>query len=548
MDNSSNGPKTPALLLVLLAVLSLPGCERRSEPGSAKGSGAPHRGGTLVVAWTAEPGGVNELTNGINQLNGELNSQFFLHLLEEQPDFEKHPPTFRPQLARSFEWSRDHKTLTFRLRENVVWSDGVPVTADDVRFTWQAQIDPAIAWDSSFMKAAITDVEVVGSHVVRYHFARAYAKQLLDVNEGPILPKHVWGQLPFAQWRDSADWFKQHVVSDGPFLLGSWKQQQEIVLLRNPRYFEPGRPYLDRVVLRVLPDLSSRMTQLLNGDLDYISGISPRDARRVQASARLALTSYWFRTWVGVTWNNSNPLFSDPEIRRALTLAIDRQTLVDTIWGEYGRISATPIVSAVWASDHKLTPWPYDPEGARRILAANGWKDTNGDGVLDRGGKAFTFELASNTGNGERADAMVMIQDQLRKVGIAAHPQLLELNTLSREVDAGHFDAVIFGLAIDTSLDLTSLFHSKSIGSGNGPRYKNPEVDRLIERAMSRPDIVDSSADLQRIQEILHRDQPYTFLWESKRLNGFNRRVQGANPNLLSSLFHLEDWWVETRP
>ncbi|HEX2643429.1 MAG TPA: ABC transporter substrate-binding protein [Thermoanaerobaculia bacterium] len=553
----SSMPRAMRLLAVsfLAALLGLAACTDKPEKAGGTDSVAtsatstPQRGGSVILGWTAEPGSANEVLAGSTAVTDEVLGRVFLHLVEEQPDFEEHPPTFAPQLARSYEWSADHKTLTFHLRDDVVWTDGVPVTAEDVRWTWQAQTSPEVAWPSSFMKESITDVEVVDPHTVRFHFSHAYAKQLLDVNEGAIIPKHAWSKLPFSKWRESADWFRQHAVSNGPFFIASWTPQQEIVLERNPTYFEKDLPHLDRVVIRIVPDQASLMTQFFNGDIDFLPQIgSPADARRVAADPDLELISFWYRVTVAVAWNLKNPLFSDPDVRRALTLAIDRQTVVDTLYGDLGRVADSPIVTNVWAHDRSLKPWPYDPAEAGRILAAKGWKDTDGDGILDRGGKPFSFVLTSNAGNQARNDAAVMIQSQLKKVGIRVEPRVLEFNTQVEDADAGRFDATIAGLGMDTSLDLTGYFHTKAIDDGsNYPQYSNPEMDQLIDRAMARPDIAQSVDDLHRIQQIAHRDLPYTLLWESKRLNAVNRRVQNVKPNVLFSLFNLKEWWVRPR-
>jgi peptide/nickel transport system substrate-binding protein len=517
-----------------------------ADPGHPASAGdVPQRGGTVVVGLPSDIKGVNELCVPTGGLNDEVLFRVFLHLLKEYPDFEQHPPTLAPQLARSYEWSPDHKTLTFHLREDVVWSDGVPVTAEDVRFTWQAEIDKDVAWDASYMKTAITDVEVVDPHTARFHFSHAYSKQLLDVNEGVILPKHAWGQLPFAQWRTHADWFRQHIVSDGPFRLQSWTPQQELVLVRNQSYYDHSRPYLERVVLRIVPDAGSLSAQFFSGAVDFIPQVSPGDAERIKKDPRLELISFWYRLVVALAWNNQRPPFNDPEVRRALTLAIDRKTIAETLFGPYARVATSPYVGQVWAHDKSITPLPYDPAEARRILAARGFRDSDGDGVLDKNGKPFAFDLVSNAGNRQRNDAAVMIQNQLQKIGVRAQPRVLEFNSMVSQLNAGNYDATIAGMGMDTSLDLTGNFATKSIEEGsNYARYSNPEIDRLIVQAMARPNIVDSRADLLRIQEILHRDQPYSLLWESQRLNGINRRVRGAKPNVLFSLFNLEDWWV----
>ncbi|HEY4594317.1 MAG TPA: ABC transporter substrate-binding protein, partial [Thermoanaerobaculia bacterium] len=191
-------------------------------------------------------------------------------------------------------------------------------------------------------------------------------------------------------------------------------------------------------------------------------------------------------------------------------------------------------------------PWPYDRQEAARILTAKGWKDTDGDGVLDKDGKPFAFELLTNTGNQIRSDATVMIQNQLRKVGVRATPRPIEFNTLAAQTIAGKYEATMMGLTIDTSLDLRSNYHSEAIQEGsNFQRYRNPEVDRLIETATSQPEIKAELPYLYKIQEIVHREQPVTFLWESQRLTAVNKRVKNVHPTATFSFFNLQEWWIE---
>ena len=545
------------ILLPILVAALLAACgNNKEETGRPAGGGpsqsaeTPRRGGTVVTGWTTEPLGLNDLIFATTSVGSEVLFRVFQHLVEEQPDFTEHPATFAPQLAESWEFSDDHKTLTFHLRKNLVWSDGAPLTAEDVRFTWQAQINPAVTWDSAYMKEHIRDVEVVDPVTVRFHFSHAYAKQMLDANEGLILPKHLWSQLPFEKWRESPDWFRQHHVASGPFKVESWTPQQEMVLVRNERYWEKDRPYLDRAILRFVPDAGNLLSQFLNGELDFIPQVSPSDASRIQARPDLTLVPFWSNLYVLVAWNGARQPFSDPEVRRALTLAIDRQAIVDTLLpGGTGRVGISPILQAIWAHDKTLKPWPYDPDEARRILAAKGWKDTDGDGILDRGGKKFSFELTSNAGNQSRNDAAVMIQQQLRRVGIEAMPRILEFNALVTDTRSGHYDGSVTGLSIDTSLDLSGSFHSRAIPSGeNFFRYSNPEVDRLIDRAAQEVELQNALPYLHQVEQLIHRDQPATFLWESQRLAAVNKRVHDARPNLQAGLFNLKDWWIEPRP
>ena len=535
--------RTFAVIGVLAAATFGCGGERAGTPAPAP---LPTR---AVGATIADLSGVNELLAADIQFTTDILDQLFVQLLSEQADFTEHPPTFAPELAQSYDWSPDHRQLTFHLRADAVWSDGVPITAEDVRWTWQAQISPDIAWSYADLKDAISDVEVVDPHTVRYHFREAYTTQLLDAIEGKILPKHAWEQIPFSEWRQRADWFRDHLVTSGPFLLAAWKPGEEIVLARNERYFDPAQPKLDRVVFRVAPDAASHIEQLLAGTLDFACGVTPVDAARIAPREDLRIVAFDNRQYDYVCWNTLRPPFDDPEIRRALTLAIDRQALVDTLFKGYARVASSPIPSNFWAHDPALAPLPYDPAEARRILAAKGFGDRDGDGIVERQGKPFAFELSTNSSNRIRSAAVVLIQEQLRKVGIAATPRTLEIHALTEANRAHDFDATMSGWAIDTTLDLKPYFHStESAGGYNIGSYRNTEVDRLLEAARRTPTPQDALPDLLRIQQVLHAEQPYTFLWEPQRLCAVRSDLADVHPNPISAYFNLPAWQRRVTP
>ncbi len=422
----------------------------------------------------------------------------------------------------------------------------MPVTAEDVRFTWQAQTDPNLAWPSAYLKASIQDVEVVDPLTVRFHYSKVSPDQFNTTAEGVVLPQHAWGKLPFARWRESSEFFLHNLVVDGPFKLERWTPQQEVVLVRNERYFDSDLPRLDRVVLRLIPEKSNQVNQLLAGDLQFVEQIPVQDIPRVEASKATRVESYWHRVYSYVAWNLQHPMFADRRVRQALTMAIDRQRIIDTQWGRWARIATSPVVANNWAHDDSIEAWPYDPGRARALLAEAGWTDHDGDGTLDKGGRPFSFELMTNQGNQERINAVVMIQEQLKKVGIDARPRVVEFNAMNDWIGNQHFDAALSAWAMPTSLDMGYAFASSEIGGGGGnfSAYSNPEVDRLIEQMAGLPDLASAQPILNRIQEILHRDQPMTFMWESKRVNGVDRRLHDTQPNLLGSLWYLRRWWL----
>ncbi len=542
-DGRRRWPLPPAALAAALLAVGCGG-GGGSDPPVADG-GRPRSGGTLVVGASSDVRSVNQVLTAGTTFEQAILDQMFLRLFEEQPDYAEHPPTLAPQLAASQVWSEDRSELTIELRDDVFWSDGTPVSADDVRWTWQAQTSPDVAWPYASMKDSIVDVEVLGPRRLRVRFATASPSQLSDLNEGVILPRHAWSELPLADWRANNRWFQEHLVVNGPFTLESWEPQQQIVLRRNERYHVAGQPYLDRVVFRIVPQQANQIRQLLAGELDFVDHVGAAEAHKIQASPVTRLIAYWHRQYNYICWNVRRPLFAETAVRQALTMAIDRQALIDALSFGHARIATSPIISSVWAHDDRLEPWPYDPAAARRLLAEQGWRDGDGDGVLERNGRPFSFDLSTNADSTIRVDAAVLIQDQLRRVGVDAQVRRIEFTTLV-DMNLEHdFDATLGGWGIDTSLDLTYAFHSDSYENGhNFGGYSNPELDGLIEATRREIDPAARLELLHRAQGIIHRDQPYTFLWEPQRLAAVNRRVRNAQPNPLSSYFHLQEWWL----
>ena len=488
--------------------------------------------------------GVNPLISGADSQTTAVLDRLFLHLFEEQPDYTEHPPTFAPRLVESFEWSADTTLLDLELRSDVSWSDGAPVTAEDVRWTWQAQTDPDLAWGYAQSKDNIRDVEVIAPHKLRIHFRQPSPSQMAELNEGVILPKHLWSQLPFSQWRSNESWFREHLVVNGPFELESWTRQEQIVLRRNEAYYEPGLPRLDRVVFRVVPQKQNQLGELVAGEVDFVEQVPPAEVSRLQQQG-IQILRFWARQFNYICWNTRRPLFADPEVRRALTLAIDRQEIVEALWYGFARVAVSPLLTSTWAHDPDLEALPFDLEEARRILRAKGWSDTDQDGILDLGGEPFSFELITNTGSQVRNDAAVMVQEQLRRAGIQVRLRQLEFNTVVSRSLEHDFDALLGGWDIDTSLDLTYAFHTESIEDGyNFGQFSDPEVDRLIETANLETDPTQRVAQLREIEAILHRTQPYTFLWEPQRLSAASGRLREATPSSVSPTFRLRNWWL----
>jgi len=501
-----------------------------------------------VVATSVDFGGVNELVAPNVRFTREVQDLLFLGLVEERPDFADHPPSFAPALAERWELSPDGRELTFHLRADARWSDGRPLTARDVEFTYRAQTAPEVAWPYADSKRVVESLRLVDERTVTFRLASPGPYRMVDVNDGRILPEHAWGEVPFAEWRASADRFRERLVVSGPYTLARWRPGVELELAPNPHYRDDAAPRRP-VVFRVTPDSAALAERLLAGEFDFADGLQPLAAERVARADGLTLLASPSRQYDYVAWNLRRAPFDDAAVRRALTLAIDRRQLVDALWRGRAEVAAGPVPSYVWARDRELAPWPYDPERARALLAERGFADRDGDGVVERDGAPFAFELLSNAGNRLRADAAVMIQEQLARVGVRVTTRQLELNTLTELNLAGDFDATLLGWAIDTTLDFRPYFHSAEQAEGwNFIALAHPGIDRALDDVRAAADAAATREPLVRLQRLLHEEQPYTFLWEPPRLAAARSGIDGVEISPLSGLASLPRWRWRPRP
>ena len=518
------------LLLVLL--LGFFGC--RTEPES------PAEPALAVIGTAHEFNTVNELIDNGTALNSVIVRQLFLKLVEESPDFSSGPPSFEPRLAQRWEFSDDGRDLTFHLRPDVTWSDGVPVTSEDVKFTWEAQTHPDIGWAYAQFKQGIERVTTDGDTRVTFHFNEPTATQIQDANDGVILPKHKWSQLPFAQWRDQPNWFEQNLVSNGPFLLGGWLRGEQLELVRNQNYCNAPLPNLERVVFRLIPDEANLIGQMASGDIDMVRFVPNDQIARLEQAPGVKILEYPTRNYTFLVWNHDRDLFKDPTVRRALAHAVDRRSIVDSLWGGRAKLGSSPILTSVWPHRSDLEAPAFDPERAKELLSEAGFADADGDGVLERQGQAFRFELAVGVGSSTSWQAAEMIQAQLRNVGVSMQPVRLDGRTLFAQASEGTLDANLLTLSIDTNHDLSYTFGTG--GDFNLGRYSNAELDALIAKINQAKDKRDVKADLERVQELFVEDQPVLFLWEPSGVLAVSQSLENVEPNAISEFYALERW------
>lgn len=505
-------------------------------PVFAAEKGPAIAGTTLVVGTRAEPKTLNPIA--ITTAEGHQIAALLFHkLLEEQDDF----MSFKPQLAREWSVSDDGLDLTFVLRDDARWSDGAPVTASDVRFTWQVQTDTTVAWPSASIKSRIRDVEVKDARTVVFHFTERYLYQVMDANDGVILPAHLLASVPRKELKTSP--FGRSPVGNAEFILARWEAGQYIDLARNPTYAGDS-PRIDRVMIKFIPDVVTLSAQLKAGEIDLLEAVQAGDLASIREKrSDVNIIDVPSRRMSFVAWNLARAPFNERAVRRALTMAIDRQAIIKNVWGGYAKECTSPIVPLLWAFDPSIEAMPFDGHAARAALESAGYQDSNRDGVLDREGKPFAFELLVNDAQ-NRVDAVTLIQAQLKKVGIKVDVRVMEYGAYIDRILAMDYDAAFVEWKVPTKVDLTQLFHSKSKRPQgyNFVSYANPEVDRLIDEALAQREKESARALWSRAQRMIYDDQPYTFIAVPQELTAIDDRFCNITPSAISIFAHIGDW------
>lgn len=512
-----------SVIVGLLLLLTM-GCGSATDDGSvAPVVTSPVRGGTLVIGSKSDVQTWNEYLNA-DAPTMKILRRLYLPLARMDDEVV-------PQLAESWTFSEDGLALTFNLRQ-ANWSDGTPITAADVRFTWEAQIDEAVGWASSANKRFIADVEVVDPQAVTFHFEQSYPDMLADAIDGGILPAHIFREIPLADWK-THDWRTVDVVS-GPFKLAEHTTGQQVRLVRNPAYHDAANVYLDEVVIRIVPDDSNLMQQLQSGDVDFVDGIPQDAADRLADQSDLEVRGYRLATYDYIGWNGDRPPLDNPRVRQALTMAIDRVELVDTLLFGYGQVANGPVPSSHPAHDSDLAPWKADAVAARQQLH-------------EAGVESLRITLLTNAGNRIRSDAALRIQSQLAAVGVELEIRTVELGALRRQVAGGDYDAYLGGWNFSGKIELTALFHStRRFPDGfNLVGLASPEVDEILDRLDTAADAASYRDAAVALQRVIHDLQPYTFLFEKERVAGWRQRLRGVElPDTFDTFAHLESFWL----
>jgi len=437
-----------------------------------------------------------------------------------------------PDLAKSWDVSKDGKTFIFHLRSDVKWHDGYPFTAEDVVFTFDSVLNPKV--NSVRRSDYIIDGEPIkfvalDNVTVKAILPKPFAP-FLSRSGMSVIPKHILSGKDI----NTAD-FNRKPVGTGPFKFKEWVTGDHVTVERNAGYYL-GKPKLAEIIYKVIPDENSRLVALESGEVDE-TGIPPKDYKRMKSIKGINVFEYDALVYTYLGLNLANPKFSDKRVRHALAYATNKEQLVGLIFKGLASPAYAPSAPVSWAYSDDVPKYPYNPEKARELLKAAG--ATN-----------LEFTILVNQGNKEREKAAIILQQQYQKVGVKVNIRVLEWSALLKIVNAPRhpkdFEAVIIGWSLGLDPDAYSIWHSSEYPKGfNFINYKNPEVDRLLEEGRTTMDINGRKKIYARLWKVIAEDQPYIFLWYPKAIDGIRERVGGlAKPGPAGLFLNLEEVFV----
>ncbi len=540
--------KKTIFILATTAIL-LFGCGRK-DPKIYSQDGPVADGDIMVETMPADAAHLNPAISDEN-VGLDLEQLMFEGLLRFNDKFE-----LEPCLAERWTVSKDGKVITFYLRKGVKWHDGVEFTAADVLFTYKVFTDPATNTPYGSLYQDIKEVDVVDPYTVRVYYKKIYAPALA-LNFNLILPKHC------LEGKDiNKDPFDRHPIGTGPYQFKEWKAAQQITLEAYPDYWG-GKPHIKKFIMRIVPDEATAFLEMLNGGIDAIGcwlhgQLTPEQFTKQSQTSKFKDYYNAYRTnsliYIYIGWNEKNPLFKEKKVRQALTMAIDRESIIQNVIYGLGAVANGPFPTQSWANNPKIKPWPFDQAKARKALKEAGWK-TGSDGMLYRmvNGvkKSFEFKLLTNQGNVMRERIATIVQQQLKQVGIKVDIQIIEWTTfLSQYMDPHKFDAIISGwIETPDPGDAYQTWHSSQTGEHqfNYISYKNSYVDQLLIQGLRTFDRKKRQKIYWQIHSIINQDQPYTFLYVPDQLSAIHKRFKGykVTSTFFDGIyFYPEKWYV----
>ena len=524
--------------LPVLALCALVAC----TPGERNVANA---GGTMIITLGAEPDAILPITT-TTLVGNQIADIVFERLAEPGEDLNTRGDAgFEPELAESWTWAPDSMSIAFKLQPSAKWHDGKPVTARDVEFSFDIHKDPEVGSSVTPLLTRIDSVTVRDSMTAVVWYKQRYPEQFLDAAyQIRIHPEHWLGKVKRSEYTTSP--VVRSPIGSGRFKFVRWEPGNLVEVVANTEHYR-SRPSLDRIIWTIAPDFTTSAARFFSGEADYLEYLRPENLEELKKRQELTMTRYGSLDY-GFIWFNlrdprrnarPHPILGDVGVRRALSMAVDREKAVKNVLGDLGYVAVGPLPRAHLYGDPAPKTIGYDPEGAKRLLDSLGWRDANGDGIREKGGRQLRFSLAAPTSSQNRMRFSVVIQAMLRDVGARVELDHLEGRAFAELLARKRFDAAVQAWHTDpTPSSIIQTWGMAAVKDGtNFGSYESPAFDAYVDSAATSMDPQRAQAYYFRAYETMIADAPAIWVYEPINAAGHHRRIKVAP-------MRADAWWT----
>ena len=528
------------LFLLMFTLASLLSCSNNnSQAIDYKDNYSTEKGGILVNAMIGEPSNLIAMIAG-DSASSTIAGNIFNSLIKYDEKL-----NHAPELAKKWVISPDQKTITFTLKDNLVWADGTPLTSEDVLFTWQLVTDPNTRTPYASDYLLVKKASAPDKNTFEVTYEETYAPAIDTWASLHILPKHLLKDEDI-----NNTYFSRKPTGSSYYQLNKWVSGQQVSLKSNTNSSQ-GLPQIEQLISRIIPDTSSQFLELTADNIDLMS-INPIQYQRVFPARKdmLEKINLYKELGNGYTYlgfNLKKAPFNDVNVRQAINYAIDKNEVIKGVLLGLGEPIASPYKPGTRWNNPNLQPYPYSPKKALDLLKKAGY-EKNEDGYFEKNGKVLAFEILTNQ-NKQREMTAVLVQRRLKEIGIEVTIRVLEwASFINQYIRTGDFNAVVLGWSLSLDPDQFNIWHSSQQGPGqfNFIGYENSQVDKLLELGRKELDANKREKIYHQFSEHLLNDSPIVYLYAGYGLSAVNKRVQGIkNPSPPAGIYHNSyEWFI----
>ena len=507
-------------------------------------------GGTLVIALPGTGISPPFPPHSVDNMSRMIVDQLYDRLAEMGPDLNTVGDRgYTPRLARRWEWARDSLSIVFHLDPRARWQDGRPVRATDVRFALDLLKDPKTGTQYTSFLTNVDSVSVRDSlTLVTWFRARSPLQFYQFVFNVYPLPEHLLKDIPRGQLSTSDA--AQRPVGSGVFRLARYEPGVRIELVADTTHYR-GRPNLDRVLLVFAGDPNNMLTQLFSGQVDFVEVVAPDAVARLDSAQHLRAVPYPTMGYGFMTMNmrdgasgRPHPIFGERAVRRAISMAVDREAMLRNVYGQHGMLGHGPYPQAL--ADTTVKPLPFDRARAAALLDSSGWRVGTG-GIRAKNGRPLAFSITVPTTSPGRMRYAVLIQEQLRNIGARVELDPLEFNAMQEKLSTGRFDATLAIVGQDPPRTGVAQFWTSSERPPTGANYgsySNPTADALLDSLAVTADPAKADDQWRRLSRTIVDDAPAIWLFEYRPVAGVHRRIRIEGMRGYAWWAGLADWWI----